>query len=380
MEKAISRERIRNLLVRGANWVGDSVISLPALKQIREGFPDAHISLLVLPWVSGVYEGSEAVDEVLLYDRKGNHQGVRGRIRLVQELRARQFDAAILFQNAFEAALLTALAGIPLRFGYRRDARSWLLSHALAIDPRLKNLHQSYYYLDLVDRVLGRDRALEAAFPSKLPSSIESPSAPWLVVSPQRKEAARQILRENGISFSKPVIGVNPGASFGSAKRWPKERYAALLDQLTRQQETAIVLFGSEAEVSLAQTIGAAMNHLPLILSGKTTLSELIALISCCDLFITNDSGPMHLAAALRIPMLAIFGPTDEIATGPMSATATVIKKNVECSPCLLRECPIDHRCMTGISVEELHRQAIRLLQTTKGSASPPDPEFFLNL
>jgi heptosyltransferase II len=371
MEIVFSREKIRTLLVRGVNWVGDSVISLPALNQIREGFPDAHICLLVLPWVSGVYEESKVVDEVLLYDRKGKHHGVRGRIRLIQELRERRFDAAILFQNAFEAALLTALAGIPLRFGYRRDARGWLLSHALAIDPRLKNLHQSYYYLDLVNRVLSQDRTIEAAFPSKLPPSIESPSTPWLVVSPQRKEAARQILRENGISFSKPVIGVNPGASFGSAKRWPKERYAALLDQLTKLQENAIVLFGSESELNLAQAIGAGMRHPPLILSGKTTLSDLIALISCCDLFITNDSGPMHLAAALGVPMLAIFGPTDEIATGPMSGQATVIKKKVECSPCLLRECPIDHRCMTEISIEEVHRQAIRMLQTTRGSASP---------
>jgi len=363
MEKLISGEKIRRLLVRGTNWVGDSVMSLPALDQIREGFPAAHITLMVLPWVSGVYEECEAVDEVLLYDRQERHRGVWGKIKLIHQLRARQFEAAILFQNAFEAALLTALARIPLRFGYRRDGRGWLLSHALAIDPRLKNLHQSYYYLDLVERILGRDRTIESFSLSEGPLRQEPLPDPSLQISPRRKEAAHKILREEGISCKKPIVGVNPGASFGSAKRWPEERYAALLDQLAHEQETDIVIFGSGAEINIAKAIAMGMSHPPVILSGQTTLSGLIALISCCDLFITNDSGPMHLAAALQIPMLAIFGPTDEIATGPMSVKAMVIKKKVECSPCLLRECPIDHRCMTRISVEEVYRHAVQQLQ-----------------
>ena len=363
METVINAEKVQRLLVRGTNWVGDSVMSLPALDRIRRGFPRAHITLMVLPWVSGIYEDCELVDEVLLYDRQEKHRGIGGKLKLIQQLRASKFEAIILFQNAFEAALLANLATIPLRIGYRRDARGWLLSHSLTIDPRLKNLHQSYYYLDLVERLLGCPRTIESISSSNVPLPLENPPGQWLKITSPRKESARRLLLQEGISGRKPIVGVNPGASFGSAKRWPKERYAELLDQLANEQETDIVIFGSSAEVNIAKAIAVGMRHPPVILSGRTTLSELIALISCCDLFITNDSGPMHLAAALQIPMLAIFGPTDEVATGPNSVKAVVIKKKVECSPCLLRECPIDHRCMTGISVEEVYSHAIQQLQ-----------------
>ena len=363
MEKPISAEKVQRLLVRGTNWVGDSVMALPALDQIRRGFPRAQITLMVLPWVSGIYEDCELVDEVLLYDRQEKHRGIGGRLKLIQQLRARKFEAIVLFQNAFEAALLANLAKIPLRIGYRRDARGWLLSHSLTIDPRIQNLHQSYYYLDLVERLLGCTRTIESISSSNVPLPLKLPPGQWIPIRSQRKESARLLLREEGISGRKPIVGVNPGASFGSAKRWSKERYAGLLDQLAYEQETDIVIFGSAAEVDIAKAIATGMRHPPVILSGKTTLSDLIALISCCDLFITNDSGPMHLAAALQIPMLAIFGPTDEIATGPMSVKAVVIKKKVECSPCLLRECPIDHRCMAGISVEEVYCHAVQQLQ-----------------
>ncbi len=237
METVINAEKIQRLLVRGTNWVGDSVMSLPALDRIRRGFPRAHITLMVLPWVSGIYEDCELVDEVLLYDRQEKHRGFGGRLKLIQQLRARKFEAIVLFQNAFEAALLANLAKIPLRIGYRRDARGWLLSHSLTIDPRLKNLHQSYYYLDLVERLLGCTRTIESVSSSNVPLPLELPPGQWLKISSPRKESARRLLLEEGISGRKPIVGVNPGASFGSAKRWPKERYAELLDQLANEQE-----------------------------------------------------------------------------------------------------------------------------------------------
>ena len=163
-------------------------------------------------------------------------------------------------------------------------------------------------------------------------------------------------------------MGVNPGAYFGSAKRWLSDRFAELLDRLIERNDADVVIFGASSELQLAQSIESLMRRQPLILSGKTTLAELIAMISICDLFITNDSGPMHLAVAVQVPTLAIFGPTDEIATGPLSPTAVLIKKRVECSPCLLRECPIDHRCMTRISVDEVYAQAVQMLNTASGT------------
>ena len=168
---------------------------------------------------------------------------------------------------------------------------------------------------------------------------------------------------EMGVSFQRKLVGVNPGAFYGSAKRWPSDRYALLLDRLIQSRPVEVVVFGAPNELAIAQSIQSEMRSRPVILTGKTQLEELIAMISLCDLFITNDSGPMHLATAVGVPTLAIFGPTDEFATGPLSPRAVVLKKRVECSPCLLRECPIDHRCMTRMSVDEVFEQADRMLQ-----------------
>lgn len=364
MMRPLEPDRIRSLLVRGTNWVGDSILSLPALKRVRQAFPQARIGLLVLPWVSGIYEECAAVDEVLIYDRDGIHRGLTGRLRLIQSLRQRRFDAAILFQNAFEAALLTRLAGIRVRAGYSRDGRGWLLSHAVPVDPQILRLHQTYYYLDLVDQLLRRERMALSPV-ARQASTSSSPDLPdiSLQVSPSRRQLAQTRLQAQGVDLSKTVVGVNPGAFYGSAKRWLSDRYAALLDKLIDERDAVVVVFGAPNETAIAESIQAAMRRRPVVLTGKTQLAELIAMIACCDLFITNDSGPMHLAAALRVPTLAIFGPTDAMATGPMSSSAFVLNKSVECSPCLLRECPIDHRCMTQISAEEVFQQAVRMMR-----------------
>ena len=144
-----------------------------------------------------------------------------------------------------------------------------------------------------------------------------------------------------------------------------------MLDRLIEERRASVVIFGSPNEVAIAEAIHSGMRKRPIVLSGRTELSELIAMIACCDLFLTNDSGPMHLAAALRVPTLAIFGSTDEIATGPMSPAAVVLNKRVECSPCLLRECPIDHRCMTSITAEEVAQQAFQMIDANISSEKP---------
>jgi heptosyltransferase-2 len=366
MNSALQPERVRRLLVRGTNWVGDSVMSLPALRQVRQLFTQAHISLLVLPWVSGIYEEADYVDEVLIYDREGAHRGLPGRFRLIRSVREQQFDAVLLLQNAFEAAFLAWLARIPIRAGYNRDGRGWLLTHSVPIDPRTLKLHQSYYYLDLIDQLVQRNRVALSVPASRSEAGRPVSSLPdiSLFVGSGRRQAARNRLQEQGINFSRKVVGVNPGAFFGSAKRWPGERYADLLDRLRERHGAQVVVFGAPNEAAIAQQIRAAMRHQAILLTGKTQLAELIAMIGCCDLFITNDSGPMHLAAALRVPTLAIFGPTDEIATGPLSSTAVVLNKKVECSPCLLRECPIDHRCMTRITVDEVYERTLQMLNS----------------
>jgi len=361
--KAFDPRNVRRLLIRGTNWVGDSILSLPALKRARVEFPQAKITLLVLPWVAGIYEDSTAVDDIWLYDRQGVHRGLSGKLRLIRELRERRFDAALLFQNAFEAAVLTWLAKIPVRAGYDRDGRGRLLSHKVPVAPHVSELHQTYYYLDLLEQLLGCARTSQGLEP-KPTSQFVARIMPdiTLVVSPERRQRARIRLQAQGVDFNRTVVGVNPGAFYGSAKRWLSERYAMVLDRLIDERQASVVIFGSPNEVAIAEAIQSGMRSRPVILSGRTELSELIAMIACCDLFLTNDSGPMHLAAALRVPTLAIFGATDEIATGPMSPASVVLNKRVECSPCLLRECPIDHRCMKRITVEEVVQQAFRMI------------------
>ena len=357
MKSLLEAENIQRLLIRGTNWVGDSVMVLPALREVRRLFPRSHITLLVQPWVSDIYRGNSFIDTVWLYDRKGRHAGMTGRLQLIRMLSQGRFDAALLLQNAFEAALLARLAGIPLRAGYSRDGRGWLLTHSIPVDPRLKGRHQIYYYLDLVERLLGQERTLDCPDRPNERVDLELP------LEKEKRSLARRQLQEAGIRFRGKVVGVNPGAAFGAAKRWVSDRYAQVLDRLIRKEGVEGVIFGSLQERPIAEAICKHMTSQPVVLSGKTSLSELIAMIACCDLFITNDSGPMHLAAALRVPTLALFGSTDEVATGPLGPSAVVLNKKVECSPCLLRECPIDHRCMTQITAEEVFQQAVRMLR-----------------
>jgi len=356
--KDLHPDEIERVLIRGTNWVGDAVMSVPAMREIRRIYPRARISLLVRPWVRDVYAGVDFVDEILELDKTQTHRGVGGLLRLAADLRQRSFEVSILLQNAMEAAILSWLARIPIRVGYARDGRGIFLTHACRIDPAVRRMHQAYYYLGILTAA-----GLLDACPWKRPGyrlSID------LAVRKADQAAAGQMLREHGIRPGHTVIGINPGAYYGGAKRWLSERYAAVADALISRYDARILVFGSPSERRVADEVASHMVHQPVILAGRTTLGQLMALIRECSLLITNDSGPMHLAAALAVPQLAIFGSTSEAATGPLSERAEVIKEPVECSPCFLRECPIDFRCMTRISVERVLRAAETMLSSLR--------------
>ncbi len=350
----IRPEDVKRILVRGTNWVGDAIMSVPAMKEIRRVFPGARISLLVRPWVRDVYSAAAFVDEVLLYESTGIHSGMQGRLRMAATLRRRSFDLAILLQNAFDAALIARLAGIPQRVGYSRDWRSMLLTHACRIPKDVLARHQVYYYLGIL-----AEAGLIGPEPWRHPDRCPSIA---IAVNEADREAARGLLREEGVAPGELLIGINPGAFYGPAKRWYSDRYAAVADALIARYRARVVLLGSQAERGIAIEVAGYMREKPIILAGRTTLGHLMGVLGECRLLITNDSGPMHLAAALDVPQLAIFGSTDEIATGPLSARAVVVKEPVDCSPCLLRECPIDFRCMSRITVDRVFEEACRIL------------------
>jgi lipopolysaccharide heptosyltransferase II len=341
------------IMVRAPNWIGDAVMSLPALEALERHHASAEIVLVAKPWVSELFSNHPAVNRVIVYDSEGEHKGARGLGRLVRALRRERFDAAILFQNAFHAAWMAWLAGIPQRIGYARDGRRVLLTEAVEVPAAAAYGHHTYYYLQLLFRA--------GVIPK--PEPVEEVR---LTVEKAEKAWARKHVESLGLHGPRFLVGLSPGASFGPAKRWPVERYADLADRLIGALNADVLIFGSAAEKPLAEAIAGAMEHTPTIVAGQTTLRQLMALLAQCRLIVTNDSGPMHLAAALGVPLVAIFGSTDERATGPLGPEVRVVKQPVACSPCGLRECPIDFRCMTGVSVESVHRAALEVVKETR--------------
>ena len=330
-----------SILVRATNWIGDAIMTLPAMKTIRANFPEARITVLAQPWVADIFSANPYVDEVMLYHKKTCHAGLGGMQRLARELAARKFDLAILLQNAFEAALLAKLAHIPAIAGFNRDARGVLLTHGVPITKEIKSKHQVYYYQHLL-----ADLGLTLA-ENRLSLHLSAEDQGW----------AREFVDR----LPQPIIGLNPGAAYGPAKRWPAERYGEVAKKLIDRLGGSVLVFGTSADTPAAVTIADEVGH-AVDLTGKTTLAQAMALIGRCQAFITNDSGLMHVAAALNTPLVAIFGSTDAVATGPFSERAVVVQKALACAPCLKTHCPTNFECMNGITSDEVEKAVLGLL------------------
>ena len=338
------------LLIRATNWVGDAIMALPALRLVRERFPEAHIAILALPYVAQIYDRQGIADELMVYDRKGEHSGLRGRSRLAAALRAKKFDTALLLQNAFDAAWIAWRAAIPERIGYARDARGLLLTKAIPVPKRGEiPAHEKYYYLELLRR---------AGWLETLPEVSEI----TLRVAGEDSQRAEEKLRSLGIRAGALRIAVGAGASYGSAKCWPPERFAQALDQMRRERDADVILFGTPAECGVSAAIDSALTRPALNLTGKTEIGELPALLARCTVFLGNDSGAMHVAAAVGLPVVAVFGPTDPDGTRPVTRRCTIVQEKPYCSPCFLRRCPTDHRCMTAVSPDRVSDSLSRAL------------------
>jgi heptosyltransferase-2 len=331
----------RKILIRGPNWIGDAVLAIPAMKSVRKHFSDAEITLLVRPWVAGLFTAAPFIDKVW---SEAKPSGIGDWTRITKDIRARGFDLALLLPNSFESALMMFLGGVRQRVGYATDGRRWMLTKPVAQGDAGR--HQVQYYLDLV----------KSLSPSTSPPSIE------IQATNEERSNARALLAGDGIRNDAPFLVLNPGAAYGSAKRWHEDRFAAVADVLAGELRLHVALIGSEGERPIAEKIRGLMKTAAAVLNGKTSLETLIGILAESSLMITNDSGPMHIAAALGIPTVAVFGSTDERVTSPFGPHTRVVKHPVECSPCLLRECPIDHRCMNGVTVEDVCVAARELL------------------
>lgn len=325
------------LLIRATNWVGDAMLALPALRAVRAKFPDAHLAIVARPYVADLYRDQNLCDELIPYDSNGPHCGWRGREALASELRAKRFHVALLLQNAFDAAWLAWRAQVPERIGYARDGRRLLLTKAVPV-PKTGEipLHEKFYYLELLRRIGWIDR-----LPADSPIALHVPDA--------ARHRAMQTLVEAGSRPQGRRIAVGAGASYGSAKCWPPDRFAKALNDFLAQGAD-VILFGTPAESAVSDAIAANLSRSPINLTGKTSISDLPALLSQCHLFLGNDSGAMHVAAAVGLPIVAVFGPTDPFGTAPVTLRATIVQQKPYCSPCFLRRCPTDHRCMLAIT------------------------------
>ncbi len=344
-----------HLLVRAVNWLGDAVLTTPALGSLRSACPDVKVTLAANPAVADLFRHHPDVDRILVYDKTGRHGGAIGMARMAGLLRRERFDAALLLQNAFDAALLAFLAGIPWRMGYARDARRFLLTRAVPVTDEILALHHADYYLRLLT---------ELGLPRPATSELR------LRVSADEQVAMRARLLAEGAAEGRPILGINPGATFGSAKRWFPDRFAAVADALAEEWGASVVLMGSVSEMPLAAEIEVAMGRRPVNLAGRTTVRELMALLSLCAFLVTNDSGPMHIGAAFRVPLVAIFGPTDWRATSPWTSLAKIVRVDVDCSPCRKRECDRGHECMVGVTAEMVVSAARSLRAEVAGGAA----------
>jgi heptosyltransferase-2 len=366
----VHNDRIRRIVIRGPNWIGDAVMSEPAVREARRLFPSAEITLLVKPAIAEVFAHHPAVDHTLVYDDQGRHAGLKGKWLLAGILRRHRFDLAILLQNAFEAALLAFLAGIPHRYGYATDGRGLLLSEPVTGPLRERPRHHVAYYWDLM-RPLGAER---------------EPPPPKLVVTRQEELAMAARLADADIAASDFVIGLNPGSTYGGAKRWMPDRYAQVINRLNERcggsrsgTGIAVAILGGKGEESIARSIAKQMKVRSVICSGQTTVRELMALVKRCQLLLTNDTGPMHIASAFEVPTVAVFGPTDWRTTAPFAGPFRLVRKDVACAPCLLRECPIDHRCMTTVTTDDVYEAAVELDPFRHRVSGPLHPAPTLN-
>lgn len=325
----------KKIVIRAPNWIGDSILALPAMANLKQNFPESELWVAANEWVGDLFRMANYFEGIIPLPGQNNLKNLNFSAR---ELRKSTFDLGILLTNSFGSALLFYLARIPQRWGYKRDSRGFLLTRGVPVQNRANLSHQVHYYLDLISCLGLKNYTTE------------------LNLSLDQRELARgkKWLESLNIDTKKPLVIINPGAFYGPAKRWPASKYSELASILQEKNNAQILIIGSETEIPLAERIATDMHEKPFILAGQTSLSELAAVINFSSVFISNDSGPMHLANALKIPIVALFGPTDPQRTGPYQNPYILFHKGAPCWPCSYRECPFDHRCMMSITPQEV--------------------------
>ena len=342
-------------MIRVPNWVGDAVMAQPALEELRRIFAGSRITLVARPWVAGLFDGEGLADDLIAVgDVRGPLQTAKNFLSDARRIRRERFDLAVLLQNAAGAALMARAGRSRKVAGYPTDGRRALLDYVIPFEEDYKSLHQVRYYLNIASQL---ERMLAGA------SHVRMETArPKLTVTDEQKERARSRLEASGVAATSRIAVINPGATNSRAKRWLAERFAQTADRLCERDGFQAVIVGAAGDIEVAGEVARVMRSRAVVMAGRTDIAELKAVLAGASLVISNDTGTAHVSAALGVPTVVVFGPTEHVSTRPLSDVAAVVRHAVECSPCMLRECPIDHRCMTRVEVNDVYRAAQDLL------------------
>ncbi len=339
------------IVVRGTNWIGDAVMTIPAMRELRRIFPEAKISLHTRSWSEAIFRDSDFIDQIIPIEQSGG--SLKTLYREARNWRLRKFDVAILFTNSFHTALLSKLGRVRKSYGFKNEARSFLLTNPVDM-PKWKNeKHQVFYYLHLIGEV---ERDVHGTL-----TGANSVPRFDLTVSDQRRVEARQMLERIGVDLSKPTVALGVGSANSRAKRWPARNFSGLCDRLQDELNAEVILIGSKDELEISNEVEDRSKLKPKILTGKTNLTEAVAILAISDLLVSNDMGLAHVSSAVGTKTLTLFGPTNPITTRPW-ISEIIVRDDVDCSPCMLRDCPIDHRCMTRITPDFVFQKAADLL------------------
>ncbi|HSE37821.1 MAG TPA: lipopolysaccharide heptosyltransferase II [Blastocatellia bacterium] len=352
-----------SVLIRAPNWVGDAVMAIPALRELRRIFIGSHVTIAARSWVQGLFDGEGLGDNLISLDHaRGRFSSSANFLNEARRFRRERFDFAILLTNSFATALAARAGGTKQIAGYPTDARRLLLDHVIPFEPDHKSLHQVRYYLNIAAQI-------EASIYGKSNIDMQG-SEPRLEVSKEQRQHARSLLGRfniGAVAGQGALLVINPGATNSSAKRWPAERFAKTADRLNEVQGFQTIIVGTAGDKSVAEAVARHMRSPVAVIAGQTSIAELKGVLAWARLVISNDTGTSHVSAALGVPTVVVFGPTEHVSTRPLSRRAAVVRHDVECSPCMLRECPIDHRCMTRVEVDDVYAAAQTLLVSAAG-------------
>ncbi|MDP2922273.1 MAG: lipopolysaccharide heptosyltransferase II [Candidatus Omnitrophota bacterium] len=340
---------MRRILVVNVNWLGDAILTTPVFRALEEKYPSSYVAVMCVERVKEVFENNPYVDEIIIFDEKSIQNNLGEKLKFAKFLKAKNFDTAFLIHRSFTRAFICMLAGIKIRVGYKRLKNFFVLTNKI-IAPAI-DIHRQDYYFYLFEKtgIFIKDKM------------------PKVFINPRFKDKFRDIISETQDKYSY-IVGINASANW-LLKRWPTQNFAALCDRLVKELNCAIIFICAAKDRVTSEEIIRQMNEPSYNLCGQTNLKELAALMEVMNLFTSNDSGPAHLAAAVGIPTIALFGPTSSKITSPRGKYVTIIKKDISCKiPCYKLDCK-NNICMTGITVDEVFLEAKRILSNTPTKA-----------